>query len=292
MPHRADDGGPNLKAWVEAARDLGTRELRQAVHTVLTAVAAAPRLQKRIVLKGGILLAIGYRGDRYTKDVDFSMRETLQEVREKEIVEELRGALALAVEQLDYGLDCAVQRWELRPADPDKHWQTLKISIGYAAKADANRHRRLVRGEASHKINVDISYNEVITAVEVFGLPDGGELQVSALSDVVAEKYRAMLQQPVRNRVRRQDVYDLYRLLERPEMREPAFRSRVLVALIEKSRARELDAAAESLADEAVLRRSQKEYAQLQAEIASDLPAFERAYAAVREYYEQLPWKR
>ena len=50
--------------------------------------------------------------------------------------------------------------------------------------------------------------------VGVIDLGDGLEIEASTLVDLVAEKFRAMIQQPIRNRYRRQDAYDLYCLLE------------------------------------------------------------------------------
>jgi len=61
-----------LREWVNAAPDGRQKELRQAVHTVLVAVAEFRRAGLEVVMKGGILLAVEYAGDRYTKDVDFS----------------------------------------------------------------------------------------------------------------------------------------------------------------------------------------------------------------------------
>jgi predicted nucleotidyltransferase component of viral defense system len=253
-------------------------------------VSTAPRLPKLVVLKGGILLALEYAGDRFTKDVDFSMREKLQEVDPESLVQELKASLALQVEALDHGLDCRVQGHELQPARGDQTWPTLKIRVGYAPKADLARHRRRLKGQATTVVSVDISYNEVVTALHVVAIPGGGDVQVSTLADVVAEKYRAMLQQPIRNRERRQDVYDLYRLLPRKEMKAAAFRAEVLAALIAKSEGKGLNLARESIADIEVRQRSEKEYAQLKAEIASELPAFDETYGAVQAYYEWLPW--
>jgi predicted nucleotidyltransferase component of viral defense system len=280
----------SFATWIAGAPDKATRELRQAVHTILAAVSTAPRLPRLVVLKGGILLALAYGGDRFTKDVDFSMREKLQEIEPASLVEELRASLALQVEALDHGLDCRVQGFELQPTRGNQTWPTLKIRVGYAPKADLPRHRRLINRQATTVVSLDISYNEVITAVYVVAIPGGGNVQVSTLADVVAEKYRAMLQQPIRNRERRQDVYDLYRLLPRKEMKAAAFRAEVLAALVAKSEGKGLNLTRDSIADPEVRSRSKKEYALLKAEIASDLPAFDETYSAVQAYYEQLPW--
>jgi predicted nucleotidyltransferase component of viral defense system len=280
----------SIAAWIAVAPDESARELRRAVHTILAAVAAAPTLPGLIVLKGGILLALEYQGDRFTKDVDFSVRQKVQELAPATLVDELRNALALQVEVLDYGLDCRVQGHELMPPGEDRTWPTLKIRVGYAPKSDTSRHGRLQRLNASNTVSIDISYNEVITAIDILDVPGGGDVRASSLSDLLAEKFRAMLQQPVRNRTRRQNLYDIYRLLPRPELAGSAFRAGVLEALHAKSEGRGIAVEQQSLSNPAVKERSFREYAQLTAEIASELPDFGAAYAAVQAYYEQLPW--
>ena len=279
-----------LAAWIAAAPDEGQRELRRAVHTILAAVATAPNLPKLIFLKGGILIALNYAGDRFTRDVDFSVRERLQELDPEQLVAELKAALTAQVEALDYGLDCRVQGHELKPTGAERTWPTLKVSVGYAPKADNSRHRRLQRGGATTTVSVDISYNEVITAVEVVEVPGAGPVQGSTLADLVAEKLRAMLQQPGRRRSRRQDVYDLYRLLERPELTDPAIRSLVLAALQAKSQGRGVPVEPDGLRNPEVRRRSLEYYALLADEITTDLPEFDEAYRAVQAFYEDLPW--
>ena len=280
----------SITAWVDASIDQPTRELRQAVHTILVAVATAPRLPKLLVLKGGILLALRYGGDRYTRDIDFSMKETPREADVEGVVAELRSALVLAVESLDYGLDCRVQHHELRPADPTKNWPTLQTTVGYAPKLDRSRSTRLYRGEAPEVVSLDVSYNEVITAVEIVNIAGGGDIRTSTLSDLLAEKFRAMLQQSQRRRTRRQDLYDLYRLLT-PAVREDRDLQRlVLSALREKSSGRDLLVSRESLQQPDIRVRSKAEYHLLFAEIASELPDFDEAYTVAQEYYEGLPW--
>jgi len=279
-----------IKPWVEASRDPAERELRQAVHTVLVAISTAPRLPKVIAMKGGILLALQYDGDRYTRDIDFSTKLPQAQMDAASVEQELREALTLAVESLDYGLDCRIQSCKLNPADPASSWPTLTFTVGYAPKADSRRHRRLVALKSSDVLSLDLSYNEVITAIEVLTIAGGATVQASTLADLVAEKFRAVIQQPIRGRTRRQDAYDLFRLLEQPSLQNPKVRRDILVALRAKAVARHVPVSRESLCDPSVVDRSAKEYDLLKDEIASELPHFKEAYAAVRQYYESLPW--
>jgi hypothetical protein len=135
---------------------------------------------------------------------------------------------------------------------------------------------------------VEISYNEVITGSEWIAFGDGLEVEASTLVDLVAEKYRAMLQQPVRKRVRRQDAYDLYCLLESHGEELERVRAAVRDALIRKSEGRGIEVRPDSLRDPEVERRSRAEYPQLAAEIRRPLPEFDEVYERVRTYYERM----
>jgi hypothetical protein len=277
-----------IRDWVTAAPDARQKELRQAVHTVLLAVASFRQAGLEAVMKGGILLAVEYDGDRYTKDVDFSTRARLAEVPPERFESVLNAALAAASERLDYGLNCRVQSRELIPPGEERTWPTLRLSVGYAPINDERRHKRLARGQSADVLAVEISYNEVITGSEWIAFGDGLEVEASTLVDLVAEKYRAMLQQPVRKRVRRQDAYDLYCLLESHGEELERVRAAVRDALIRKSEGRGIEVRPDSLRDPEVERRSRAEYPQLAAEIRRPLPEFDEVYERVRTYYERM----
>jgi predicted nucleotidyltransferase component of viral defense system len=279
-----------IKEWVAAAPDARQRELRQAVHTVLVAVSEFRQAGLHVVMKGGILLAVEYDGDRYTKDVDFSTTARVADISPERFADTLNSALAGAAERLEYGLDCRVQSFAQQPPGEDKSWPTLQIKVGYAPMTDAARHGRLARGQATTTVAVEISYNEVITASEVIHLGDGLEIEASTLADLAAEKYRAMIQQPVRNRVRRQDAYDLYCLLETHGPRLEVLRDAVREALLRKSEGRGLTVDRDALRNPDVERRSRAEYPQLKDEIRRALPEFAEVYGKVRAYFEGMGW--
>ena len=62
----------NIERWVEAADNDTQKEFREAVHTILAAIAEEKNLRADMVLKGGTLLAIRYHSHRYTKDIGLS----------------------------------------------------------------------------------------------------------------------------------------------------------------------------------------------------------------------------
>jgi len=287
MPDRVT---PAISEWVAAAPDQRQRELRQAIHTILVAVSDLRNSGLEIVMKGGILLAVGYEGDRYTRDIDFSTSRSVEEVAPEKYSQSLSAALAVAVDGLPYGLDCRVQQVKLEPPGSDKHFQTLRMTVGFAPLTDVRRHSRLSQLQAVDIVSVDISYNEVITASEMLKIGEGTDVLASTLADLVAEKYRAMIQQPIRKRIRRQDAYDIYHLLQSEADELEKTRATVLNALQRKAQARAVPVSSTSLADPEVKKASHEEYALLQAEVARPLPDFETLYDAVREYYEELGW--
>jgi hypothetical protein len=99
-----------------------------------------------------------------------------------------------------------------------------------------------------------------------------------------------MIQQPVRNRVRRQDAYDLYCLLETHGPRLEVLRDAVREALLRKSEGRGLTVDRDALRNPDVERRSRAEYPQLKDEIRRALPEFAEVYGKVRAYFEGMGW--
>ncbi len=281
----------DVHQWVEAEGDPRQRELRQAVHTVLSAVAASHFLSASMLIKGGILLAIRYHGVRYTRDIDFSFDRPFQEFDKELFLEELGKALIASINRLEYDLDCRIQSHRIQPGNqPDPSFPALALSIGYAPKGDLARHRRLVAGEAVDTVKVDFSFNEVTLEIENITLTDGGQLRAYSLSDLVAEKYRAILQQEIRNRPRRQDIYDLYVLFEHLPNISNEEKKKILKSLLRKSESRELNVDANSLRLPSIMERSATDYDQLRSEIAGNLPPFEKAYSTLRDFFESLPW--
>ena len=98
----------DIAEWVKQADD-SRREFREAVHTILAAIANDSQLRANMVIKGGILLAVRYHSHRYTKDIDFSTTQGLSEINPDQIKEALNKSFIRIAEELEYGLDCRVQ---------------------------------------------------------------------------------------------------------------------------------------------------------------------------------------
>ena len=94
------------RAWVDAADSPRERTLRQAIHTVIAAIAHDRTLHDSSYLKGGILLALRYASTRHTTDLDFSNSAPFTESRGQAVVDALRSTLPLVAKRI--GVDPAV----------------------------------------------------------------------------------------------------------------------------------------------------------------------------------------
>jgi predicted nucleotidyltransferase component of viral defense system len=280
-----------LGDWVGQASDDSNLEFRQAVHTVLAAIAGEEQLQANMVLKGGILLAVRYQSHRYTRDIDFSTLLTIGDGLEPDqVVRAVNASLAHVVEKLDYDLDCRVQTWEVQPKHlTEASYPTMKLRIGHAYKGTA-KHRRLLASQSPTTITLDYSLNEALPNVDNVSLGEDGDLQVYSFTDLVAEKFRALLQQASRNRTRRQDIFDLHLLLEHCEPLDDAEKNAILTSLIVKSQARNINPTIAAMDDEELRARAERDYDTLASEIEGELPPFDDAYDIARRFYRALPW--
>lgn len=281
----------NFEEWVRHGENSADVAFRQAVHTLMLAISQSDSLQTRMIFHGGLLLAIRFQGIRHTKDVDFVTSDKRTEIDEDHFIADLNQELSIACENLSYGLDCRIQSYRIKPPGDNRNFQSLKLGLGYAYKGTAG-HWRLLKGESPTVIMIDYSFNEINLQIDTIELVEGGQIQVYSLPDLVGEKYRAMIQQKSRNRMRRQDAFDIYWLLKSGYLEDQALKILIHRSLIIKSRSRKLAANKDSLADEDIIERSKAEYATLADEIEIELPPFEEVYEAVRNYYEALPWDK
>jgi predicted nucleotidyltransferase component of viral defense system len=278
----------DIKEWVNQNSDY--RTFRQAVHTILIAIAGTPFLQTSMIMKGGVLLALSYSSPRYTKDIDFSTATKRSSFDIDDFRQQLEASLLDTVETLEYGLDCRVQSCTQHPKNEDATFPAIKVSIGYAYKGSP-AHKRLQAGNATTVIRIDYSLNEPVEETELFELEEGNVIHTYSLVEMVAEKFRALLQQEVRNRFRRQDIYDLhYVLSDHPLRDDPHTKARILERLIEKSRIRDLPVDPNAMSNPEIRRRSEAEYNKLAPEIEGDLPPFGEVYDLVEAFYRALPW--
>lgn len=279
-----------IEQWVAEATKTH-REFRESVHTILVAVANDPKLKADMIIKGGILLAIRYHSHRYTKDIDFSTSKVLDDINPDRIERALNESLVNAVAQLKYDMDCRVQKCNVRPSSVENAtFPELEITIGYAYKG-TRKHKRLIVGKCPTVIKIDFSINEPTPNIEQFEIGKEESLIAYCLTDLIAEKLRAFLQMGIRNRIRRQDIFDLYLLLDKHPDIDNHEKAKILDSLLIKAESRNVPVNKMSFCNEELKKRAAKEYPELEHEVEGKLPDFDYIFTIVKRFYESLPWK-
>jgi predicted nucleotidyltransferase component of viral defense system len=283
----------NLTQWVNDT-DEDYADIRKAMHIVLLAIGSSSRLSSMMALKCGVLMAIQYANTRFTTDLDFSALQNPEEVDLDTLRDELNQALVGAeVELISYNISCRVQKIKKQPkAFESASFPSLNITIGYAKKDNAGAMKRLDSGSAADTISIDYSFNEITGELGEVSLENQEKIQVYSFSALMAEKFRSILQQVVRNRSRRQDVYDLHHLISQYSAHSDGEKFQVYSLLIEKSVGKSIDEYLNKLAlqDPEIRSRSQEGFDDLIYEDVEEI-AFEDAYLVVQEYFESLPWE-
>jgi len=164
----------------------------------------------------------------------------------------------------------------------------LYVTIAYA-KRGSREERHVTNGQGPHIIELEVSFNEPVHAIEVVQFGEHGtSFSAYALTDLIAEKFRALLQQVKRNRNRRQDVYDIAYLAERfpPDDDE---RVSIMGSFLEKCAARDIAPTVDSISNPEVNARARAEWETLRQEIG-ELPVFDECFRKVEALYRSLPW--
>ncbi len=281
----------DLTAWVDEELRPERKVFRQAVQLVLRAIAQSPSLSAVMIMKGGLLLAVRYHSSRFTRDIDFSTSKRLQEVDLPTLLATIAEALASVSADNEHAMALRLQSHEIKPPNrPGVNFPTLQMRIGYASRLEPKSLKRLESTGSTQVVQVDYSFNEWASGREQQEV-DGGHLLMYTFHDLVAEKLRSVLQQPIRGqgRPRYQDIYDIFLLLGTPV--DDGDKATILAKLIEASRDRQVVLHKEALRDEQVIKLSREQYASVLPDLVlGPLPDFDVAYTTVCEFFESLPW--
>ncbi|WP_418149465.1 nucleotidyl transferase AbiEii/AbiGii toxin family protein [Variovorax paradoxus] len=162
----------DIAAWVTNAPN-GQQGFREAVHTILDSIGHSQNLQAKMVMKGGLLLAIRYDSSRYTRDLDFSTSDKYAPESVEAVLSEIREGLLAAEERLPYSTACRLQSHRLEPKGENRTHHNLALKIGFADKTNATAMARLNAGKSAQVVEIDYSFNEAVFDVEMLEL-DGG----------------------------------------------------------------------------------------------------------------------
>src|SRR5208337_1055380 len=161
----------DIKSWVDRARrDPAAYVERQATEIVLSAIGSLPGYGSRIFLKGGILMAVVYESPRGTADIDFTtdlepspeLPANLRDALDKELP---RAAARLGFPDLVLRVQTVKER--PRPfKTADLQFPALYVTIAYA-KRGSGAERHILNGQGQHVIELEVSFNEPVHAIEV-----------------------------------------------------------------------------------------------------------------------------
>jgi hypothetical protein len=284
----------DIKPWIDRARhDPPAYVERQAIEVVLAAIGSLPGHGSQIFLKGGLLMAVVYESPRATADIDFTTNLKASPDLAATLREELNRALPRTTARLGYpDLVLQVQTVKENPqpfGNPGPSYPSLDVTIGYVRRGRGDW--RLALGQAPHVVKLEVSFNEPIHAIDVIRLGVGGpSFSAYALTDLIAEKFRALLQQVTRHHptYRRQDVYDIAHLATRFPL-DDGERIAILESFRSKCSARGITPTAESLNDPQIAARARSDWDTIRQEVGG-LPDFDDCFAKVEALYRSLPW--
>ncbi len=284
----------NVAAWVEKVREQPIAyQRRQTVEITLNTIAMIAPLNRKLFLKGGLLMGLAYHSPRQTMDIDLTAALAPENNSDERIRRLLDETFPRAAAVLGYAdLIVKTHSVKCRPKKPpfaNAQFPALELKIT-SAKRGTSQEQTLKEGKTSFTIDVDISFNEPpLQQIQIMKLTGGQELFAYSLIDLVAEKYRAILQQIPRRRSRPQDIYDLSRLITQEKM-DDGVQMKILAALKEKSRARRIEPTRDAFDEPEIRRRSGANWRSLTLEI-DEVPEFDPCFLRVATFYRNLPWQ-
>ena len=199
----------------ESATALWIIEKDYALSYLLAGISQVPNLRNALVLKGGTALKKTYYKDyRFSEDLDFSMLDNQE-------IDPIREGIEHAIEKMkEILLEKGAFRVHLTPLELQKPHP--RGQIAYIIRVQFPYHR-----EPLCRLKVEITTDEVVLlppetrkVLHDYGEGFSADIQVYQLAEIIAEKYRALLQSLDRlrekgwgaNRVCR-DYYDLWWIL-------------------------------------------------------------------------------
>jgi predicted nucleotidyltransferase component of viral defense system len=279
-----------ISAWA-AANEVTAIEarVRFAQYVILRAITQSRDLSSSLVFKGGNALDFVWQPNRSTKDLDFSaeLADFAPDlVSARTVIARLFADSLNAVRPVLH-VACRLQRIEQQPPEHDKTFITYHLSIGYALPDQERVRVRIDAGLPSvQAIKVEVSVNESICADVLIDIAGRRPLRVSTLEDIVAEKLRALLQQPLRNRTRRQDLLDIAVILKSETQFD---HEKVVDFLWRKARIRNVVVSRSAFRSQEVLGRALVDYAELAATTRHLFVPFEEACDLLSRFVDSLP---
>jgi predicted nucleotidyltransferase component of viral defense system len=272
-----------IEVWAAAnGTSVAEARFRFAQFGVLQAVAGSRSLSRDLVFKGGNALDFVWQPNRSTMDLDFSSHDS---TLTGERITELLTASLHGVSR-STGVLYRVQRMKQQPPGANRSFITFAGSVGYALPGDRRNHDLLAQGLSSKaSVPIEISLNEPICGAVNVDVQSANPLSVCQLEDIVAEKLRALLQQPIRNRTRPQDVLDIAVVLRE----KPALDADLVAEfLISKAAARHVSVSKLAFHEEEIRSRARGNYDGLKETTRKVFIVFDEAFADLLTFVDRL----
>lgn len=278
----------DVAAWAaQAAIPIQDARTRFAQFVLLGGIASEPSLRNHLVFKGGNALDFVLQPNRSTIDLDFSLDMTTGATLANS--DALQTAITSGLRRVApmYGCGLAVHRVRQNPRGSDRSFVTFEARVGYALPDERQLLIRMANDQSSpHVLPIDISINDPILNSTTFVIDQRfGALRISTLEDIVGEKLRALLQQSIRNRNRRQDVLDLAVAIHRNPLLD---RYQVASALLLKAKARGVPVSRAAFKTEELAQRAKQDYTALEATTRTMFIPFNEALAIVLSLVDEL----
>lgn len=262
------------------------RKYAQAL--ILRGISESNPLRNSLVFKGGNALDFVYLPNRSTVDLDFSFLEPESDI--PALMKTVGRQLEAVVNHRTDGLGTVLRLQGIRQNPKGAHFtrSTLKASVSYALPDQPRQRERLLSGQpGANVVPVEMTVNEIVCDWELVAIDKGRtNLQVATPEDIIAEKLRAILQQKVRNRTRRQDILDIASLWssKNNSIQTPL----VSDFLIRKSEAREIHPSRSAFLDPDIRSRSAEAYGEIADTTRHTFIPFDEAWDIVMSLVDQL----
>ena len=269
----------SLPAWAREHNIALTEARRRfAQYVMLRAIANSRALSDFLVFKGGNALDFMWQPNRSTLDLDFSTARVVADLGRE--AESLRTLFTGALNSVGpgFGVLCRIARVEQRPPGSDKTFVTYLIRVAYALPDQESLRQRMGIDPTygPQLIDIEVSINEPICADEPRDIDGTHPLRISTVEDIVAEKLRALLQQPIRKRARPQDLLDIAVVLRQGP---PLDRALVTDFLLRKAAARTISVSHDAFHHPEIMERARRGYDELKGTTRVLFVPFEEARA-------------
>jgi len=281
-PQRADE----IREWCKAYRlPIRAGRLRFAQREVLRAIGAHS-VKSLLSFKGGNALRIMHENPRGTIDLDFTAQASVPNDLDwfRDQVNDALSYDGLWREPSDRGIRMKILSVTRNPDRSNATFPTFQLKVGFSIRGDRLFDRELFenRQRISEVVELEISLNDVVSASteRIVDDKEAETINTCTIEDIMAEKLRSLLQQPIRRLNRRQDVFDLaYQWRGRKGQLD---RAKIRIYMVSKCEARDIDASRSAFDNEIRVMASEG-YERLRDDTGDAFIEFDEAWSLVME---------